>query len=259
MRNPGFITGLLLIAILSVPAVPFPHQVDAAQPAGTRFVYYIYWAGIRAGRAVLEYTASPQGTVVRTRATSAAFISLFYKVDDRAQSTLYPDGYPANYTLNIREGTHRRYRITDFAPRVQGKPQKVIFNNVLEGETVEFELEKPAHDPLSAFYAMTGRDIRVGQSIYIDIFDNEKLWNTEVRVLRKERVRVPAGEFSTIVIKPLLKSEGIFLRKGEMHIWLTDDDRRMPVMFTSKAKIGKFRVVLVEADYRAAAGYAFSE
>ncbi|NOZ69641.1 MAG: DUF3108 domain-containing protein, partial [Deferribacteres bacterium] len=160
MRNSGFIIGVLLLALLSVPAL-FSHPVDAAAPptAGKRFVYYIYWAGIRAGKAVLEYAASPEGTVVKTRATSAAFISLFYKVDDRAQSTLYPDGYPANYTLNIREGTHRRYRITDFTPRVPGKPQKVIFNNVLDGEVIEFELEKPAHDPLSAFYAMTGRDI----------------------------------------------------------------------------------------------------
>jgi len=248
VRNTGFMIGVLLFAILSAPAL-FSYPVDAARPADKKFVYYIYWAGIRAGRAVLEYTASPEGTVIRTRAESAAFISLFYKVDDRAQSVLYPDGYPASYTLNIREGTHRRYRITEFTPRVPGRPRKAIFNNVLDGEVTEFELEKPAHDPLSAFYSMTVRDIRVGQSVYIDIFDNEKLWNTEVRVLRKEKVRVPAGEFSTIVIKPLLKSEGIFLRKGEMHIWLTDDDRRIPVMFTSKAKIGGFRVVLVEGDY----------
>ncbi len=238
-----------LPVLILFASVVFSYPVEAAPPLHKKFVYYIYWAGIRAGKAVLEYSATPEGAVVSTRATSAAFISLFYKVDDKAQSTLYPDGYPANYTLKVHEGTHRRYRITDFTPGVRGKPQKVIFNNVLDKEILEFELEKPAHDPLSAFYAMTGRDIKVGQSIYIDIFDNDKLWNTEIRVLRKEKVRVPAGEFSTIVIKPLLKSEGIFLRKGEMHIWLTDDDRRIPVMFTSKAKIGKFRVVLVEADY----------
>jgi hypothetical protein len=33
-----------------------------------------------------------------------------------------------------------------------------------------------------------------------------------------------------------------------MHIWITDDDRKLPVLFTSKAVIGKFSVVLVQGD-----------
>ncbi len=89
----------------------------------------------------------------------------------------------------------------------------------------------------------------MGRPEYIDIFDSKKLWNTEVQVLRKERVRVPAGEFDTIVIKPLLKSEGVFMKKGEIYIWLTDDDKKIPVMIKSKVKIGNFKVKLVEGVY----------
>ena len=93
---------------------------------------------------------------------------------------------------------------------------------------------------------MTNRDLQVGRSEYIDIFDNKKLINTEVAVLRKERISVPAGDYDTLVIKPLLKTEGIFLKKGAMHIWVTDDGRKIPVLFESKVKIGSFTAKLMK-------------
>jgi hypothetical protein len=223
--------------------------VHAGTAVNRKFVYYVYWMGIRAGKAVLDYKSTSEGTVIQTHATSTAFISLFYKVDDFAQSVLYPDGYPKTFTLKVREGFHRRHKITNFEPRTPGRPQKVIFNNVLDDEVLEFELEKPAYDPLSAFYAITRTGVEIGETSYINVFDNKKFWRTEVQVLKKEKIRVLAGEFNTILVKPLLESEGIFIKTGEMHIWLTDDDKRIPVRFTSKALIGKFTAILAEGDY----------
>ncbi len=57
---------------------------------------------------------------------------------------------------------------------------------------------------------------------------------------------MPAGKFDTIKINPIMKTEGLFVRKGKMYIWLTDDDRKIPVMFRSKVKIGSFVAKLVE-------------
>ena len=240
------IKGSILTAVFLTLAVPGILSAETFEQK--QFTYHIFWSGIRAGKAVLDYEVTEEGTVIKTRATSASFISLFYKVDDRAESTLYPNGYPRQFTLKIREGRHRRHKVTTFGPYVPERPQKIIFNNILDDESVEFEISKGAYDPLSAFYAMTKAGLIVGQSAFIDIFDNKKLWNTEIQVLGKEKVRVIAGEFDTIVVKPLLKSEGIFLKKGEMHIWITDDERKIPVLFKSKAKIGHFKAVLAEGD-----------
>ena len=222
--------------------------VEAGPSADKRFVYYVYWMGIRAGKAVLKYKNTPEGIIIQTQATSASIISVFYKVDDFAQSLLYPDGYPKTFILKVREGFHRRHKITNFEPRVPGKPQKVIFNNVLDEDVQEFNLEEPAYDPLSAFYAITKTGVKIGETSYINVFDNKKFWRTEIQVLKKEKIRVLAGEFDTILVKPLLESEGIFIKTGEMHIWLTDDDRRIPVRFTSKAIIGKFTAILAKGD-----------
>ncbi|MEW6713808.1 MAG: DUF3108 domain-containing protein [Nitrospirota bacterium] len=211
-----------------------------------KFVYNIYWSGIKAGEATLSYANTPEGITITSTAQSAPFISIFYKVDDLSQSILAPDGHPNKYIVKIREGSRKRDKVTYFSEKSESNTQKVIYIDKLKNESVEFNLEKQAFDPLSAAYEISRRKLRTGRSEYIDIFDNKKVYNTEVQVLGKERITTSAGGFDTIVIKPLLKSEGVFLQKGEIYIWLTDDEKRLPVMLKSKVKIGSFTAELAE-------------
>ncbi len=222
---------------------------EAVSPVETRFVYNIYWSGIKAGEATLSLEDTPEGLTITSRARSVPLISIFYEVDDFAQSTLSPDGHPTKYTLKIREGSHRRDKVTYFNAASKDGSQKIIYINNLDNERVEYSLEKQAFDPLSAVYKIRKSPLKAGRSEYIDIFDNKKVFNTEVQVLGKERISTPAGEFDTIVIKPILKSEGIFLKSGEIYIWLTDDEKRIPVMIKSKVKIGSVTVELAEGVY----------
>jgi len=226
----------------------FPQSAGAAASDKRSFTYNIYWAGIKGGTAVLDYENTKEGFVVRTHATSIPIISVFYKVDDFAQSTLYPDGYPKNYTLKVHEGRHRRDKATWFEKKEEGGPTKVIYQDFLDDEKKEFSFNKPIHDMLSAFYAMTKMRLEPGTSTYINIFDNKKKYHTEVQILRKEKIEVQSRKFDTLLIKPNLKSEGIFRRTGDIFIWVTDDDRKIPVLMKSKAFIGTFSVELVEGD-----------
>jgi hypothetical protein len=243
MYKIKFICSMVVILFLV-----HPQCSSADANVNKRFVYHIYWLGIMAGKAVMNFESSPEGIIIRTHATSAPWLSLFYKVDDTAQSILYPDGYPKTFKLKVRQGRHKRDKVTHFEKKMDGKPQKIVFNNIRDEEITEFYFDKRAYDPLSAFYTMTRWDLTIGQSSFIDIFDNKKLWNTEVRVLKKERVRVPAGEFDTIVVKPIMKSEGIFPKTGDMYIWATDDENKLPVKLKSKAKLGHFTALLMQGD-----------
>jgi hypothetical protein len=46
-----------------------------------------------------------------------------------------------------------------------------------------------------------------------------------------------------------MKSEGIFNRKGDMYIWLTDDQRRIPVRMQTKVAVGSITATLVSGTY----------
>jgi hypothetical protein len=63
-------------------------------------------------------------------------------------------------------------------------------------------------------------------------------------VLRKERIRVPAGTFDAIVIQPVIKTKGIFSENGHAEIWLSDDDRHIMLQLKSKLSFGSLNLYL---------------
>jgi len=161
---------------------------------------------------------------------------------------MHPDGYPGSFILKTREGRRMRDLAIYFEPLTGNSPQKIAFHNVLDNEKKELLLEEPAYDYLSALYAITKRPLQPGSSEYIDIIDHKRVWHTEVQVLKKEKIRVQGREFHTILVKPLLQSEGLFRRTGDILIWTTDDDNKLPVLLKSKVKIGHFTAELAEGD-----------
>ena len=58
-----------------------------------------------------------------------------------------------------------------------------------------------------------------------------------VRVLRRQKVTVPAGTYNTIVVQPIIKTKGLFSEGGQAELYFTDDDKRILVQLKSKVKI----------------------
>jgi hypothetical protein len=183
-------------------------------------------------------------------ARSADWISVFYPVDDRIESVLDGNhasgpGYPKLYRMKIKEGKHRRDKEVIFDRR----RRIALYIDHISGEKKDFEINDNTLDTLSCFYFVRSMPLEVGKSVFINIFDSKKLWTTEVQVLRKERIKTVLGTFDTIVVKPLLKSEGIFEKKGDMYIWLTDDKRRVPVKMKTKVRVGSITATLVGGTF----------
>ncbi len=83
----------------------------------------------------------------------------------------------------------------------------------------------------------------------MEVFDNKKLYKAEVQVVKKEEIETGFGTFKTILIRPVLQSEGIFSRKGDILIWLTDDAKRLPVLLKTKVKVGSIKATLTGGKY----------
>lgn len=154
-------------------------------------------------------------------------------------------GKPVNYRLKIREGRHRKDKEVIF----DLSNSKATYINHLENEKKEFDVPAFVFDPISSFYYLRTLRLVVGESVYVTIFDSKKVWNVEVQVLRREKVTLPIGTFDTIVIKPLMKSEGIFYRKGDIYIWLTDDIKHIPVKLQTKVAVGHITATLIQGNY----------
>ncbi len=209
--------------------------VLVCQASAEILFYDLKWLGIKAGTATLSFYEATDRVKIVSEARSDAWVDIFYTVRDRVVSELYKDPLRSQrYRITLREGKHRKDREVLFYP----EPGKVLFKDYLSKEDRTIAVPEGLLDPLGAFYVLRNRDLKVGRDEFIRIFDSKKVYDVRVEVLRKEMVETSLGRFRTIVIKPNMKSQGIFYRKGEIYIYLTDDERKLPVLLKSKILIG---------------------
>ncbi|MFO0754233.1 MAG: DUF3108 domain-containing protein [Thermodesulfovibrionales bacterium] len=218
-----------------------------------RLRYDLTWTGIKTGEAVLEARDHGQYVQFISTAESAKWVSFLYPVEDAVTSTVRRGedsgggfiGVPYRYRITLQEGKYRRDKEILF----DYPAGKITHINHLKREVQAFPVKGMVFDPLSCFYYLRNLPLVVGKSVYIDLFDNKKTYALEVQVVRKETVRTPAGTFPAFVVKPLMKSEGIFHRKGDILIWLSDDERRVPVQVKTRVALGSVKAVLVGGTY----------
>jgi len=104
-----------------------------------------------------------------------------------------------------------------------------------------------AVDPIASMYYLRTLTPRVGATYVLrnqaDPGDNP----VTVKILKRERIRVPAGTFDTFVVDLDVKTNsGLFRKGGENRIWVTADARRIPVKISSKVGLGSFQAELVD-------------
>lgn len=111
--------------------------------------------------------------------------------------------------------------------------------------------ELPSATPLddtSFLYFVRTIDLEVGEEYEFNDYWNPDGNPVRIRVLRRERVKVPAGEFDTIVLQPLIQTSGLFSDGGEAEVFLTDDEARILVMLRARVAFGSLRLELEEYE-----------
>jgi hypothetical protein len=174
---------------------------------------------------------------IRTEARSNSVFSKVYKVWDRSQSHLDVETVlPVRYEKRQREGSYKKDVVIKFdrARNVATYPNGV-----------QVKIHPHAQDELSAFYYMRTVPIEVGKDVLIESHTGQKNYPLKVIVHRRETIKVPAGTFDCWVIEPVIREEGIFAAKGKLTIWVTADDRRMPVLMRTKIAVGSISASLV--------------
>ena len=216
--------------------------------AGESLRFSVQYGVIKAGSAYLEvpeikdYNGHAAYSLV-ARAESNKFFSSVYKVRNRIESLWDKDSlYSLRYAENRREGKFRAKSemLFDYS-----KGQAKYDNGNV------YPIPAQVQDALSSFYYTRFQSLPVGGSIVFDYHSSRKSQPLEVKILGRERVKTPAGTFDCIAIEPILKAGGIFKNKGRLVIWITNDERRIPVLMKSKVLIGSISVVLQEAKFGA--------
>jgi hypothetical protein len=108
---------------------------------------------------------------------------------------------------------------------------------------------KSVHEPLddaSFLYFLRTVPLQAGHTYQFDRYFQPEGNPIIIRVLRRERVTVPAGTFNAIVVQPEFKSPGIFSQKGHAEVWLADDSTHMMLMLKSGLSFGSLNLYLTK-------------
>lgn len=239
------------VASSTVPIVLAPLANRAFGP-GERFKYVIKYQFISAGTASLEVHNGPlinnRPTLhIVSNAQSNKIIDSVFKVRD-VNASIVDRSSMASLTFhqNLKEGHYHVMRNTtlDYVSRTFNYERKYKGKtNVKTGA-----LNEPVSDILSSFFYTRLLPLESGKEYGIRVFSDGDVYSLLVKVGTKiEKIKVPAGEFECILLEPAVTGDAIFkIDGGKMYIWLTNDERRIPVLIRSKVALGAFDAELTE-------------
>jgi hypothetical protein len=209
---------------------------------GEKLEFSVGYGLIKAGTAVMEipeivkFSGKKCYHIIST-ARSNKFFSVFFKVEDKVESFMDVHGlYSLGFDKHLREGKFK----SDISMLFDQENHLALYDNSRD----TFSVPAYVQDILSTLYYVRTQDLKVGQSLFVDNHADKKNYPLEVKVLRKESVKVAAGSFNCVVVEPILKASGIFQQKGRLTVWLTDDQVKMPVLMKSKVVIGSISTEL---------------
>ena len=233
----------ILLALLNHNSkAQFRDWPNGAFGYGERLSFEISYSFLTAAEAF--FSISPSPVVINDRETyevnfdvnSRSTFDAIYKVRDNYKSYIDIKGiFPWKFEQHIRENNYSK----DFEVNFMQDSMKVMTKS--NGSDIKYYTVPPyIQDIISAFYYARTMDFKgkkEGDVITIPYFSDDKSVNLDVSFEGREEVDVAAGKFNTFILKPQLKA-GFTSKTSDIYIWLSDDDRKIPVKVKMKIVIG---------------------
>jgi hypothetical protein len=232
--NRRALARLACIAAVLVPTARAEDRPQRPVFAGEALEYEMSWGIFKGGimsidtTDEIEYEGRPAYRI-ELSAISNDFISTFFVVRDSITSWI--DARTLQ-SLRYEKHTVEGKRVRD--ERIEFDLEADVARR--EGRTIPFV--PPVFDSLSAVYYLRTQPLSIGKDIEFTVVSGKRAYTLVVDVTRREQVATPAGVFDTVLVHPRMKEEGLLKKGGDLWIWFTDDDRRIPVVIRSKLNFG---------------------
>jgi hypothetical protein len=230
-----------LAALLALPCYPSTEDLQ----------YRVEWRFIDAGRAKLTYTRPEGGGFQATvDLESTGLVSKLYKVKDLYQLTADSEICASAVHLDASEGRRRRDTRITFdreAKKAQYIERDLTKNNEVVNQR-ELEVSECVHDVIGGLARLRALKLEPGQNVTLPLTDGKKFVQARIEAQERETVKTPAGSFKAIRHEANLFNNVLYARTGRLFVWLSDDERRIPVQIQARLRfhIGTITVQLTK-------------
>ncbi len=203
----------------------------------------IQYGVVNVGRARLETSEikihrGRNALGILSRAKSAKWIDSVYKVRDEISSLMDLEMlHSLRFAKRLREGKYK----ADMEAEYHHEEGLARY-----ADGSEEELLPGSQDILTALFYVRSFPLTEGMTLHIPVHDGKKSYPLRVKVVGREQVVTAMGEFECLVLEPYLESGGLFKSEGRMQVFMSADERRLPVKLKAKAPVGAFTSELKE-------------
>jgi len=217
-----------LLRLVQLAPLLIPALAPAADSVTERLSYTVEWRLIHAGNAVVE--SGPSSAVLKLE--SAGMVSTLYKVQDAYRVQFDAPFCATSSLMDAKEGSRHRETSVNF-DRNRNRAfltEKDLDKNTTVSRT-DVQVPNCVHDVIAGLLRLRRMKVEPGQSVQLPLSDGRKSAAVKVEAQERERVKTPAGTFNTVRYEINLLNGVVYSRSGRAFIWLTDDERRLPVQF----------------------------
>lgn len=178
------------------------------------------------------------------------FARLFnLKFRERVESTVEPATFTVQKTTILDE-QGKRVRTTettfDRSKGVMTWTSRDPNNPGAEPRHAVTDFTGQLQDVLSAIYFIRTQPLEVGKSFDVFIGDGGRVYTIPVHVVEKKKMKTILGRVEVFHVRPELFGPNRLIddEKGEFSMWITDDQRHIPVGGRIKTDYGTFDIKL---------------
>ena len=200
--------------------------------------------GAKAGTMTLRALAPRDGLFpVEAEVATNTFFNKIRKVHGTGRSDLSAKTLrPARYFEDAWE--NEVHRVADV--RFGGKNHTAHLTSTIDGRTGQADLRYGSDvlDVAGAVHVLRSLPFKQGQPMCFDVYGIRRIWRVWGTVLPREHVSVPLGEFEAWHLKGQAARLDMPNAHREVHVWVTDDARRLPLAALGMIDLGAVRASL---------------
>jgi hypothetical protein len=223
----------------SGPATPFH--------VGEKLTYQIFWGPFVVGRATLEVAGIEKVDAhdcyhLVAKAKTSGLAEWLFPVDSTAESWLDCDGlFTRQYRENRSEGKHHANNETHF----DYQRKEAVTTNRVKNREKRTSLERPVQDVVSSMYFVRAQKLMLDAEQSFTVNAANTNYVVTIRPDQRKEVWVrPLGNVQALRLEPSPTLKIVSSNKGRMWLWVSDDERRLPLLLNSELKLGNAKLVL---------------
>lgn len=235
--------GLVAVSVATATEAQTTSSTTAdARPfvVGERLSYDVHFGPIKVGTGTMEVRGID---TVRGRPAYHTTFRIsggipLYSVDDVFESWFATDDLASlRFVQDQNEGSKERQH------RYEIYPERRTYDDLTDEKPEQPSVADPLDDGSFVYFVRTV-PLEVGKTYEFQRYFKPDRNPVTIRVLRRERVKVPAGTFDAVVIQPVIKTKGVFSEDGHAELWISDDERRMILQMKSRLSFGSLDLYL---------------